>query len=131
MAFLTKALSVQMLTINRYGRKQKMNFFWWFQGWKVFWWEWLLLLTYKSDVHYGLPLNITLMFFFSSHEKWTNVTVFFSIQRGTVCPLEDFHYKDSQTMTLPHSLGNSHCPLSIFQRLMYSTHKFIWLTLSW
>lgn len=64
MAFLTKALSVHMLTINRYGRKQKMNIFGWFQGWKVFWWEWLLLLTYKSDVHYGLPLNIMLICFF-------------------------------------------------------------------
>lgn len=132
MAFLTKALSVQMLTINRYGRKQKNEHFWMISGVKGF----LVRMTTAVDLKIGCALRIppkyyVNMCFFSSHEKWTNVTVFFSIQRGTVCPLEDFHYKDSQTMTLPHSLGNSHCPLSIFQRLMYSTHKFIWLTLSW
>lgn len=36
MAFLTKALSVQMLTINRYGRKQKNEHFWMISGVKGF-----------------------------------------------------------------------------------------------
>lgn len=94
----------------------KNEHFWMISGVKGF----LVKMTTAVDLNIWCALCIPPkyyfnMFFFSSHEKWTNVTVFFSIQRGTVCPLEDFHYKDSQTMTLPHSLGNSHCPWASFR----------------
>lgn len=70
MAFLTKALSVQMLTINRYGRKQKNEHFWMISGVKGF----LVRMTTAVDLKIGCALWIAPkyyvnMFFFSSHEK--------------------------------------------------------------
>ena len=82
----------------------------------------------KNYVHCSFPLKI---FLFFSHEKRTMTLSFLNSWRH-ILPLEDFCYIDGKTMTLPiNTLGNSQSPLSIFQRWMYSSHKFIWLTLSW
>lgn len=113
MAFLTKALSVQMLTINRYGRKQKNEHFWMISGVKGF----LVRMTTAVDLKIGCALRIppkyyVNMFFFFTWKMNKCHCLFLNSARHSLpfrrFPLQRQPNNDSSTQFGQQSLSFEH-----------------------